>query len=346
MFVFPRFRVVKRRLNPLRGARKCVYHAPGNVPTRGLILVGFQLPSLIRTGARMLAPRFAKCWSTIVLMLCLAAIVGCEANQSHSLTEMNKGVEAYREGNYGSAVEHLKEADRIWPENAQANYMLGQIYQHKYEEPATAIGFYEKATTLAPDMADYWYHKGACLVAVKRDSEAKLALNKAVELKPGHADALYRIGVVEERAGKPKAAAQSYGDSIRADARKPFAYYNLGDLYFRNRKVEEAQRVFKNGVENNPTSAELRHGLGVSYLAQKKYREALVEFEEALRLKERYPSALFNIGMAYNALGQRAKAKAYLEKFIRSAKANENSARIAAAEARLTEILESERESQ
>ena len=291
----------------------------------------------------MLAPRLAKCWSPFLLLVCLTAIAGCEASKSHSLTQMNKGVEAYREGNYGSAVEHLKEADRIWPENAQANYMLGQIYQHKYEEPATAVGFYEKATTISPDRADYWYHKGACLLELKRDAEAKLSLSKAVELQPGHADALYRIGVVQERAGDVKSAAQYYGDSIRADARKPFAYHNLGDLYFRNRKVEEAQRVFKNGVENNPSSAELRHGLGVSYLAQAKYKEALVEFEEALRLKERYPSALFNIGMAYNALGQRAKAKAYLEKFIRSAEANENSARIAAAEARLTEIMEAER---
>jgi tetratricopeptide (TPR) repeat protein len=277
------------------------------------------------------------------LLLLVVLGAGCDSNKSHSVTEMNKGVAEYRSGNYAGAVEYLKAADRLWPENAQANYLLGQIYQHKYNEPDKALPFYDKATRLAPDRADYWYHKGSCLVAARRDADAVIALGEALDRQPEHADALFRLGVVQERGGELTKAAETYGRSIRADARKPFAYYHLGDLYFRHGKVSEASQVFKNGVQNNPASAELRHGLGVAYLGQKRSQDALVEFEEAVRLKPRYPSAMFNIGMAYHALGQRAKAMAYLKGFLSTAAPSENTARIAAAQARLMEMMEADR---
>ncbi len=270
----------------------------------------------------------------------LFAGMACDASQSHSISLMNKGVKAYKEGNYPGAVEQLTEATRIWPDNDKAFYMLGQIYQHKYDQADKAVGYYEKATTINPEKSDYWYHKGSCLLDAKRDNEAEASLLKAVEMDKENADALYRLGILAERKSKPKQAAKYYGDSVVGNPRKPWAYYNLGDLYYRNQKYDEAQRVFKNGAENNPQHAELRHGLGLSYLSKGQYREALKEFEEALSLKQSYPSALYNIGITHIALKHPDKAELYLEKFLQEANAGDNGARIVAAEGRLMEIKE------
>lgn len=287
--------------------------------------------------------RPGKALLTGVVALMALGLIGCEAaDKSHSLTLMNKAVGYTNEGDYPKAVDNLNEATRVWPSNDKAFYMLGQIYQFKYDQAEKAQEYYDKATQIAPDNADYWYFKGATLAEVERDGEAETALLKATSLDEKHADAHNRLGLLYERKGEPKKAAESYGASVRSNPLKPFAYHNLGDLYYRNKKYEEARQVFKNGTENNPEHAELRHGLGVSYLSLTRYREALIEFEEALRLKTSYPSALYNIGMTYQALGERTKAKAYLEKFIQTAGGSDNAARIAAAEARLLEIQEAE----
>ena len=288
---------------------------------------------------------------TRVLLLALLVAVaglwtGCSADEAQSLNIMNLGVKAYNEGNYPNAVKHLKEANQVWPENDKANYMLGQIYLWKYDQPEQAIVYFDKATTQAPDEADYWYHRGHCQTVLKKYTDAESSLGRAVELNPKHAEAHYRLGVLAERQGKPKKGAEHYMNSVRADARIPYAYYNLGDLYFRNSKFEQARRVFKNGVDNNPDHPELHHGMGLAYVALDRKQEALVEFQEALRLKSSYPSALYNIGMTYVDLGDKARAKTYLEKFVNQAVSGENSARITAAEARLFEIKTAEMQAQ
>jgi tetratricopeptide (TPR) repeat protein len=283
----------------------------------------------------------------LALLLAVSAMwTGCSADEAHSLNIMNAGVKFYNEGNYPNAVQRLKEANQVWPENHKANYMLGQIYLWKYDQPEQAIAYFDKATTLAPDDADYWYHRGHCQTVLKNYTDAESSLARAVELNPKHAESHYRLGILSERQGKVRDAAEHYMNSIRADPRIPYAYYNLGDLYFRNSKFEEARRVFKNGVENNANHPELHHGLGLTYITLDRKQEALVEFQEALRLKSSYPSALYNIGMTYVDLGDKARAKTYLEKFVNGAVSGENSARITAAEARLLEIKTAEMQAQ
>ncbi len=274
----------------------------------------------------------------------LSLLAGCDMlDESHSVTLMNQGVGLFNQSDYPGAVEKLEESVTVWKGNHKAFYMLGQIYQFKYTQCDKAHTYYDKAAQLVPDNAEYHYFKGACLVETKQDDLAEAALTKAVSLNEKHAEAYNRLGLLYERKGEPIKAANAYGSSVKANARTPYAYHNLGDLYYRNGKLEEARQVFKNGSDNNPENAELHHGLGVAYLSMTRHREALIEFESALELKPSYPSALYNLGMAYQALGDRLKAKTYLEKFISSAGGGDNAARIAAAEARLLEIMEAEK---
>jgi tetratricopeptide (TPR) repeat protein len=283
----------------------------------------------------------------IVAGLCLAALLalaGCDASQSHSLSLMNEGVRAYKEGSYGSAVERLREAIDKWPDNAQAHYLLGQIYLHKYQEPDKAATHFGHATRLDPSMTDYWYQHGAALTEIKRDDEARASLLKALELKKDHGEAHYRLGILAERAGDPKQAAAHYGDSVQANPRIPWAYYNLGDLYIRNNKFHEALQVFENGTGNNPEHAEMFHGLGVAQLSLGRPDDARRALETAISFKKPYPSASYNLSLAFRGLKDPRAEGTHLENFLKEARGGkENNARIAAAEARLLEIVEDER---
>lgn len=284
-------------------------------------------------------------WTLAAALACTSLaplVVGCDANRASSLTLMNEGVTAYNEGNYGGAAAKLKLAIETWPENAEANYLLGQIYLWKFDQPDQAVANLQKATELDATRPDYWYQLGYAQQKLQRLDEAQASLGKAVELNDKHASALLRLGMLAEQKGELVKAAELYGRSVQAGPRKPEAYNYLGDLYFRNEKYDEAQQVFKNGVDNVPQSAELHNGLGNTYLALDRKKEAVVEYQEALRLKSPYPSALYNLGMTYFALGDKGRAKTYLEKFNQAATGGDNSARIAAAQARLMEIKEEE----
>ncbi len=294
--------------------------------------------------AELLSPpkgsRTRPALAVFAAMLALLAL-GCDAaEQNKSLRLTTEGVQAYRDGNYGGASKKFKDALSIWPQNAQANYLLGQIYLWKYEQPEQAVTYLEAATNLDGTKSDYWYQRGTCELQLKRYDSAKISLDKTLELQPKHADAHYRKGLIAETQAKPKDAARSYGESVQLDPRKPHAYYNLGDLYFRNHKLKEAEQVFKNGTENNPNHPELHHGLGLTYLTLKRNEEALVEFQEAVRLRPTYSSALYNLGMTFVALKKHKNAKLYLDRFLKSARSGDgaNEARITAAEARLYEI--------
>ncbi len=284
-------------------------------------------------------------WTLVALLAtCVMVFGACDASESHSLTVMNEGVKSYREGSYGTAITKLKKSIELWPDNAKANYLLGQIYLHKYREPDKAATYFGHATRLDATKVDYWYQLGSAQTELKRDDDARVALRKALELKPDHSEAHYRLGLVAERALDPKKAAQHYGDSIKANARIPYAYYNLGDLYVRNGKFDEARQVYDNGVGNNPENAEMRQGLGVAYLSLGRYDEARGTLIKAIELKKPYPSATYNLALSYVGLKDRRNAKQYLELFLGQARGGkENSARIAAAEARLLKIVEDER---
>lgn len=278
------------------------------------------------------------------LAVALLGATGCEAGKARSMAVMNEGVKAARDGSYGVAVDNFKDATQRWPKNHQAYYLLGQIYLHKFNQPNDAAEAFSKAVQIDGTQPEYWYQQGAAQLELDRVDEAKASFEKAVQLDPMHWDAFYRLGLSYEKQNDPKKAAASYGDSVRANARTPYAYYNLGDLYFRYGKLEQARQVFENGVANNPDSAELHHGLGVALLSMDRPGDALTSFEKALGLKSPYPSATYNVGLAYLKQGKLPQAKEAFERFLTEARTGneDNSARVAAAEARLLEIREVE----
>jgi Tfp pilus assembly protein PilF len=70
----------------------------------------------------------------------------------------------------------------------------------------------------------------------------------------------------------------------------------------------EAVTVFRKVVIREPANFEAQTNLAFAYLKAERYANAVTEYTKALRLNPRAAACWFNLGIAHDGLGQRAKA--------------------------------------
>lgn len=74
-------------------------------------------------------------WLALVAVLALAGAAGC--NKLKARDQLNKGVEAYRNGQYDAAAENFKEAKSLDPDLLSARLFLATDYASQYTPGAT-----------------------------------------------------------------------------------------------------------------------------------------------------------------------------------------------------------------
>jgi tetratricopeptide (TPR) repeat protein len=284
------------------------------------------------------------CHALVALLLLVGT--ACSQDRALAVDRLNKGLQANNRGETAEAVELLKEATEKDPSFAKPAYILGQIYQMKFQELDNAETYYRMAISRDPEKAKYHYKLGTVLAAKGNHQDAIGSHNKAVELDPDHAKALFRRGQSQLALKKYRDAVGSYMQSIEADARMRMdddskggeAYHALGDLYVRFGFFDKALKVYNNGVRNNPQARRLYQGRGVAQLELERY-------SDALELDPNYTTALFNLAVARKEMGKSRAAHQSLKDYISRADPAKEEARISAAHGLISEIeIQLERE--
>jgi Flp pilus assembly protein TadD len=129
-----------------------------------------------------------------------------------------------------SALEHLREAERVSPDLPELHVLIGQAYLRlrEWEEAERAFG---KALELDGDNDRAWH--GLAAAALGRgqfERAAELAL-RAVGLRGSYAEAHYHLGVALSRLGRPEDAAVAFRRSVALQPNLLAAYRRLLDLY-------------------------------------------------------------------------------------------------------------------
>ena len=81
-------------------------------------------------------------------------------------------------------------------------------------------------------------------------------------------------------------------------------------------KVKETFKSLNALVEKNPENPQYRYFLGLAYLDFKKPSKAIPEFEIAIALNKTFSSAYFQLGVAYDQLGDWKKAEPYFQQAV------------------------------
>ena len=104
--------------------------------------------------------------------------------------------------NAGRAKTMLQQAVAVYPENAEAYYILGNIFRQEEDYPR-AIAAYQSAIRIKPDYSDAYFNLGFIYATKGMYQAAEEGFSQVVQLKPDYlGKALYNLAVVQQKLGK------------------------------------------------------------------------------------------------------------------------------------------------
>lgn len=134
------------------------------------------------------------------------------------------------ERNNKLAIDYLRNAARVRPDNPEPLYVLGLYYQD-HDEPDKALSVYEEILLIDSNYKLAHYNKGYVLMVYKDDYEgAAEAFSRAIELDPAYTDAWYNRGYAYELMGKREEAARDYGTVLKMHVNDEKAIAGLNRL--------------------------------------------------------------------------------------------------------------------
>lgn len=110
------------------------------------------------------------------------------------------------------------------------------------EDPAAAIGCYQKALRLRPDSPETWINMGRLHAENGDPEQASECFRSALALDPDDATAIYNLGVVAQDLGDDPAAIDHYRRALELDPNLSEAHYNLATIYDRTGDTRSAIR--------------------------------------------------------------------------------------------------------
>lgn len=186
-----------------------------------------------------------------------------------------------------------------------------------------ALDKYNAATEIQQDYR-IEYQKGIVLKKLRKFEEAETAFSKSIELQPDFGIAFNALGGTYYSNGKFQQAIDAfmkfkeYADKEahkkRADVNIARAYTKLGESSKANGSFEKAADYFSKATQHDNYDAAFLL-LSETLIDLGKYEDALVAADKALNYRKSIPKGgpLYFKGMAFNKLGDKAKAKEAFE---------------------------------
>jgi Tfp pilus assembly protein PilF len=96
-------------------------------------------------------------------------------------------------------------------------------------------------------------------------------------------------------------------------------YGRLSVVYLEKENYKLAKENLEKAIQFDRHNTILRYNLGIIYFKEKNYRKAIDQFKKAIEIDPKFPSAYRSLGICYESLGERHKAKQYYEQYQRMA---------------------------
>jgi tetratricopeptide (TPR) repeat protein len=148
----------------------------------------------------------------VLLLACLAVAPGCDKLKARDL--LNKGVQAYKGGQYDTAIEDFKQSKALDPSLLNARLYLATAYSSQYIPGAPsdenvrmgeqAINEYKEVLATDPNnlsaidgIGAILYNMGGTPFDPKKFEESKQYHLKHIQIKPDDPESYYWIGVID-----------------------------------------------------------------------------------------------------------------------------------------------------
>ena len=128
---------------------------------------------------------------TIIVLVLFALSASAQSDEK----AIRKGNRDYKSGNYERAISNYRKALEIRPNNAKAQFNIGDAYYAK-QSYDTAYNEFQKVVEMSPDAklkSDAVYNMGNCLLAQNKYYDAFNIYKVSLKLNPDNDNALYNL---------------------------------------------------------------------------------------------------------------------------------------------------------
>src|SRR5574341_900568 len=216
--------------------------------------------------------RLAPYCAALVMTLAAGLAQSVSAQAQTAQEAVQEGVALFQEGRIPEAIDRLRRAGEVFPEEPMVWMVLGQVYEAS-RQPQAAIPLSRKVIELAPTSEDakraaarlgQLGRDPATYEAAQRDFQAavqaftardlaaaEVDFLKVLERIPTHLPSLLFLGTVAEQSGRDEEALSRWTAAVGVDATFYPAQVNLGRLYERREQVADAVAAYRAAVETN-----------------------------------------------------------------------------------------------
>lgn len=239
-----------------------------------------------------------------------------------------------KQGHPAEAEHDLEQAARREPANEDYRFDYGNsLVQHgKLNEAIAAL---RAAVSDLPKSAKLHTGLGSALYLSGDYETAVQQLLEAVKLEPNSATAYFLLGEAYESAERFQPEIEdAFRTYVKTAPRDPWAYYHYGAIQYARAKAggrtdySDAAANLNEALRLNPRFAEANLQLGLIALDQGHGEQGIRLLEKAVNLDPSLAPAHYRLGLAYQKLGNAARAKEELDRFRALKNADPNHQRV------------------
>ncbi len=186
------------------------------------------------------------------------------------------------------------------PEEKKYSKGMNHLEKGNYHK---AIDIFDKITTES-ETAEYYYNLGYTNTIKEKYEEAIRSFKKATELDRLYVKAFEAMGHAYNKIGREKESAK---------------YLQMAaDIHMDNENTESAEEILNDILKISPETLNVYNSLGVLYRKKGELEKSLKFYMKALKIHEKEPSILYNIGRLHLDMKNTEKGKLFFEKAVKS----------------------------
>lgn len=223
-------------------------------------------------------------------------------------------------GDFDASRKHFQSALRINPADTTALLGMARI-ELALGNHEQSLKLLNEALKIDDQLARAYFIKGFLYLDLRDTTLAKSSFSTATEVNPSYYDAFMMLGVIAQRQ-QSDLAPLYYSSALDIDPQSVEARINRG-LYFQdNNNADEALADYQAALAIDSTNAVAAYNTGYVYLVLKEDPEqSIVWFSRAVKFVPGYFEAWYNLGYAYELIGEKQQAA---EMYRKSLSYNEN----------------------
>jgi protein O-GlcNAc transferase len=226
--------------------------------------------------------------------------------------KMRAAIECYHKKFFAQSEELCKEILGIKPQEIDALYLLGILYDLSGEKEK-AIQQLGQAVTCNPKRQDIHIKLGDILSAIGRHDEAATSYARAIELDPLNLAAYMNLGNAFQQSGKYSNAIDCCNQALIISPGNAAIYFNLANALKALYRFDEAITSYKRALSIQPDFVNALVNLGSLYQEYGFIEESIELNKRVLALHQNDPVAGSNYLLALNYLSKYNSETIYTE---------------------------------